>query len=110
MTNNGGKPGMLHALTHYAMSPLFMTRIQPEGTAGRDAVFEGGATIWPEAVDMHTRAQEQVKRGMVLDAAAARTAFLPVYRAWKESADRPLRLHGGSWTEAVMKRAWVRWP
>jgi hypothetical protein len=83
MVNAEGAPGAAaNAAVHFAMAPLFMTRMQPEGTAGKDARF-GASDVWPGARDIFARAREEMRQGRALDFKAAQAAFARKHAGWK---------------------------
>jgi hypothetical protein len=93
LTNDGGQPGVLHALTHYSMSSLFMGAAGPRGVAGR----RGG-------VNRKSRLLAPAD-GLVLDAADAQADFLRAYRAWRAGGAAPARAQAGGWR--LPQSAWV---
>lgn len=77
-----GLASTTNALTHYAMAPTFMEHLQPIGTPGRTANWQG-ETLWPGIYEVYKHMSEAAGRDKTLNFTAASELFKPIYRMWK---------------------------
>lgn len=75
--------GYQNALLHYTLAPLYMQRLQPKGTPGREAQWDGGKVLWPGVNALLDNLQAW--DGMAIDFAAVQRLFKPKHTAWKAS-------------------------
>jgi hypothetical protein len=61
-------------------SPLYMQRLQPEGTPGSKGQWDG-KPLWPGATAVMEKLDQN--KGMAVDFAAVQKLFMPKFRAWK---------------------------
>lgn len=72
--------GAQNALLHMVFSPLYMQRLQPEGTPGLKGQWDG-KPLWP-GVDAVVEKMNQ-RKGMAVDFAAVQKLFKPKFDAWR---------------------------
>jgi hypothetical protein len=77
-------PGAANALLHMVFSPLYMQRLQPEGTPGSKGQWDG-KPLWPGATAVMEKMDQN--KGMAVDFAAVQKLFTPKFKAWKAARE-----------------------